>query len=364
MQFQNTAANRKIVLYEDYNNNHEFYGFGIGNSTMNYQVSSPFASHVFYAGTDANSSGELLRIQGNGNVGIGITTPSNRLSVSGNANFTGNVGIGEAAPGFLLNFNSTVGDKISLFGSSGPHYGFGIQAGLMQIHSAGIGDDIALGYGSSSSFTERMRIKGNGNIGVGVSDPSFVLDVGGRMRIRATTGFTAGLWLNNEANNGSPAFIGMQADSLIGFFGAGFGWLFNINTTTGNANLAGTLFQNSDATLKTNIESIDNALPQLMQLNGYRYNWKDSANPDKQIGLLAQEVQKVYPELVKENSEGKLGVNYAGMVPVLLQAIKEQQRQIEHQQEQMQKLSKLNEQQHLQMESLKNSLQQLIKHKE
>ncbi len=54
-----------------------------------------------------------------------------------------------------------------------------------------------------------------------------------------------------------------------------------------------------------------------------------NADPNKQIGLLALEGLQVYPELVKENTNGKPGVNYEGMVPVLLQAIKEQQKQIE-----------------------------------
>jgi hypothetical protein len=75
----------------------------------------------------------------------------------------GNVGIGTTTPGFLLNFSNNIGDKISLWGSSGNHYGLGIQASLFQIHSESIATDIAFGYGQSSSFTETMRIKGTGD---------------------------------------------------------------------------------------------------------------------------------------------------------------------------------------------------------
>jgi hypothetical protein len=83
----------------------------------------------------------------------------------------GNVGIGTSTPGFPLNFASDIGDKISLYGNAGDHYGFGIQGGLLQMHSGVITDDIAFGYGSSSSFNENMRIKGNGNVGIGTTAP-------------------------------------------------------------------------------------------------------------------------------------------------------------------------------------------------
>jgi hypothetical protein len=83
----------------------------------------------------------------------------------------GNVGIGTSTPGFPLNFASDIGDKISLYGNAGDHYGFGIQGGLLQMHSGVITDDIAFGYGSSNSFNENMRIKGNGNVGIGTTAP-------------------------------------------------------------------------------------------------------------------------------------------------------------------------------------------------
>jgi trimeric autotransporter adhesin len=86
-------------------------------------------------------------------------------------NSKGNIGINNSTPGFPLNFNGATGDKISLWGNSGAHYGFGIQASLLQIHSASNADDIAFGYGSSSSFSERMRVKGNGKVGIGTSTP-------------------------------------------------------------------------------------------------------------------------------------------------------------------------------------------------
>jgi hypothetical protein len=107
----------------------------------------------------ATAGGNALSIGGHGDLQIdAVGTAAGRFVVKEN----GNVGIGNPAPGFPLNFSATLGDKISLWGNSGSHYGFGIQSNLLQIHTDGAGSDIAFGYGSSSSFNEKFRLKGNG----------------------------------------------------------------------------------------------------------------------------------------------------------------------------------------------------------
>ena len=97
----------------------------------------------------------------------------------------------------------------------------------------------------------------------------------------------------------------------------------------GNATLANNLTINSDARLKSNIVTLGSTLSRLLLIDGKSYTMKANESISK-IGLLAQEVQSVFPELVKtaNNSEGTLSVNYQGMIPVLLNAIKEQQAQI------------------------------------
>lgn len=84
----------------------------------------------------------------------------------------GKIGIGTTTPGFLLNFPSSVGDKIALWGNTGNHYGFGIQGSLLQIHSDISTSDIAFGHGTSAAFTETMRVKGNGRVGIGTTTPT------------------------------------------------------------------------------------------------------------------------------------------------------------------------------------------------
>jgi hypothetical protein len=102
----------------------------------------------------------------------------------------------------------------------------------------------------------------------------------------------------------------------------------------GNAFSTGT-WESSDQRLKTAIRPVTHALDGVMNLHGVRFAWNQEArnrsgcgNSD-QIGLLAQEVRKQFPELVKEDDEGYLSVSYSSMTAVLVEAIKEQQKQLE-----------------------------------
>ena len=82
----------------------------------------------------------------------------------------------------------------------------------------------------------------------------------------------------------------------------------------------------SDIKLKENIHQIKDPLEKVMQINGVAFNWKD--NKEAAIGVIAQDIEEVFPELVKENEHHK-SVNYNGLIGVLIEAIKEQQRQID-----------------------------------
>ena len=83
--------------------------------------------------------------------------------------------------------------------------------------------------------------------------------------------------------------------------------------------------QASDARLKENIEPIDNALDKVLKLNGVTFNWVDKirGGNDRKIGLIAQDVKKVIPELVGETPDGYLTVNYKDIPALLVEAIKQ-----------------------------------------
>ena len=97
----------------------------------------------------------------------------------------------------------------------------------------------------------------------------------------------------------------------------------------GSATLSGDLTINSDARLKSNIISLGSTLAKLLMIDGKSYTMKTNESESK-IGLLAQDVQKAFPELVKTTNDSNqtLSVNYQGLIPVLINAIKEQQKQI------------------------------------
>ena len=126
---------------------------------------------------------------------------TSRMSITN----AGNVGIGTTTPGFPLTFANTLGDKISLWGQSGNHYGFGVQGALLQIHADNSGSDIAFGQGRSAAFTETMRIKGNGNVGIGTTNPDRNVTVersgGAFINARDTIGATEVL-LGADGNGG------------------------------------------------------------------------------------------------------------------------------------------------------------------
>ena len=81
----------------------------------------------------------------------------------------------------------------------------------------------------------------------------------------------------------------------------------------------------SDIKLKENIHQIKDPLNKVMQINGVGFRWKDTK--EDAIGVIAQDIEEVLPELVKENDHHK-SVNYNGLIGVLIEAVKEQQRQI------------------------------------
>lgn len=86
----------------------------------------------------------------------------------------------------------------------------------------------------------------------------------------------------------------------------------------------------SDRRLKKDIDPLNNVLEDILKLNGYQYYWKtDTLSEQQEIGVIAQEVEEIFPALVKENTEGYKGVNYNGLVALLLEALKDQQKVIQ-----------------------------------
>jgi len=119
---------------------------------------------------------------------------------------------------------------------------------------------------------------------------------------------------------------------VIGDRGSGIQLLLDKNgtlTVTGNIIAYGSP---SDITLKTIKSKVDNAVEKVSKLNGYYFDWKEVnslTNIKEDIGVIAQEVQQIFPELARTNEDGFMSVRYQGLIAVIIEAIKEQQKQIE-----------------------------------
>jgi len=162
----------------------------------------------------------------------------------------------------------------------------------------------AIDANATVASIERMRIEANRNIGIGEATPAAKLHVDG----------ASGNLLKIDLASSQRLLLASSGDLTI----------------TGKFNSNG-IQESSDVRFKKNIQPLESALENVLKLEGVSYNWRLDEFPDrvfgdrKEIGVIAQEIEKVYPELVSTDADGYKSVQYSHMVPVLLEAIKEQQ---------------------------------------
>ena len=91
-------------------------------------------------------------------------------------------------------------------------------------------------------------------------------------------------------------------------------------------------FSTSDKRFKNNIKPIKNPIDKILQIGGYTFNWNKKQNTynGNDIGVIAQEIEKVLPEVVTKRDDGFRAVKYDKIVPLLIEAIKDQQKQIDN----------------------------------
>ena len=119
-----------------------------------------------------------------------------------------------------------------------------------------------------------------------------------------------GITFLSYGQSGTYTQIGPSSDSDLITLSA------NTVTINGDLTLA------SDMRLKSNIMTLGATMSKLIQIDGKSYTFKNSGK--KSVGVLAQEIQEQFPDLVVERQDGMLTVNYQGLIPVLINAIKEQ----------------------------------------
>jgi hypothetical protein len=292
---------------------------GIGTTTPvnKFQVETTIADPAT-SGTAANGNLRLSGTSGTSHVlDFGLSSSStyswlqsrSRTNYATNFNLIlnpngGNVGIGAIAPTDPLVVGSFAihdgGNKVIGFGYS-PGAGRNLLTGFpAEIRLEPANGRLSFGTSATSYATgatpvlmPRLSITSQGNVGIGTATPSVHLQVAGDI----------------------------IANSIAG---------------------------SSDVRFKHNIFPIQNALQKVMQLQGVTFDWKKSEFPDrafsdqKTIGFIAQEVEKVLPEVVQteKTAEGYKAVQYDKVVALLVEAIKEQQKEIEALQKEIKKIKK------------------------
>ena len=186
-----------------------------------------------------------------------------------------------------------------------------------------------------------------GKVGIGTNAPQALFDVtsAGNTRLQiSTTGgigtapgiqFYSGAkgnnrgWILYRPNNFGDPDKDESMDFLTGaagvpkmkIMGDGNTFIGGMGGPQVTLTVDNTVIATSDRSLKTNIQNLENSLENLDYLHGVSFHWKKKKD-EKAIGLIAQDVEKIYPELVKGEA-GSKGINYSGFTAVLLEAIKE-----------------------------------------
>ena len=303
-----------------------------------------------------------VTFQNDGNVGIGTTSPGAALDVNGRIRLGSNAQTEIYSSGNRVLFRAENSDNVAQFATYGmflPVTGqtFNLYlAGSMQLGYTDTSPVISMARGSSGAITYiQLAANGSsyfngGSVGIGTTSPGAILDVvGNQTRISGNSSTTGELSVFSGQLGSTAVQRLLVSQSYADVYqlrvrGISAG-VFNSTTyalidTAGTGYFAGDVvafYSFSDANLKTNISPITNALDKVVKLKGVNYEWKDGYRVGRQeIGLIAQQVEEVVPEVVRtqtrlegEQQNNYKTVDYDHLTALLIEAVKEQQKQID-----------------------------------
>ena len=349
-------------------------GYATANSGYNHANTANLTAQAAFdvANTKYNSSGGTIS---------GSVTITQNLDVTGNLNVTGNVttvdvnnitlanGMIYLADGNVANtmdiglvgaftegiyqhtglirdnsdgvwklFSNVVAEPTSTVDFTGAVYDY-IKVGGVEI------GNIELGSYSQSAFSQANSANTTAQAGFDVANtdvtsisisagtygntttiPSVTVEANGRVSAISVNAFTAGAALEDDtitsadyyplfatATSGTPSTLKVSSTKLT--FNPSTGTLTAVDLNT-----------SSDINFKKNIQPIGSAINTIKELEGVSFNWKETGA--KSYGVIAQQLQQVLPELVNQSEHG-LSVSYLPIIAILIEAVKEQQKQID-----------------------------------
>jgi hypothetical protein len=293
--------------------------------------------------------------------GIGTTTPVNKLEVvttaadpaSSGSSVNGNLRLGATSTNVhVLDFGLSSTSTFSwLQARSKSAYGTTYNLALNPI-----GGNVGIGTSAPGSLLTVGRADGTIPAEL-VLNPAATVNEGGQISFRKSlTGSTLDWTIDQYGTTSSDARLrifsgGTETNGIMikenGFVGLGTGSPTVRLQVSGDI-IANSIAGSSDLRFKTNVRSITSPLEKVKSLRGVYFNWDQKSFPDKnfsdktELGFIAQEVEKVLPEVVSKDKtpEEYRSVKYDKVVALLVEAIKEQQKQIDSLKSQVKKLKR------------------------
>ncbi len=408
------AAQGNPVLLGTGDSSNVGYAFQADGDTGMFKVPNTYELFTTFDGGDiafVDNSVERMRISDNGKVGIGTTSPGSQLAV--NSTTTGNVagfysstlaaGRVRLAVGNLSQTNNSA--AVDLGGPGKNSFEIGTDLDMNKTQSFFIWD----AAGNAGAGAVRFLITPNGYVGIGTNSAFYPLQVSAAPKsvggdylaaILSTTSSRSNLLLGADAGwwgfvvNGSAPAAGQGAAGDFWLDKVGLGPIVTVSKLNNNVGI-GTSYPDatlevagaehvtgylqvdggatvgglgvltaSDRRLKKDITKMEfGQLDAVKKLVGVYYHWIKPppepnalyAGPKREIGFIAQDVEKIFPELVRHSPDGYLAIDYSRLVVPVIEAVKELDTRIENLVQEIESLKKKNENLELRLKVLENA---------
>jgi hypothetical protein len=195
-----------------------------------------------------------------------------------------------------------------------------VDTGNISSYTAGNANSISAAVGGSYTWTNIQYFLTNNGGYLGSTDSS---------KLQAYSTGNNSAFMSFHKSSHYAVNFGLDADNVMrigGWSASANRWQLDMS---GNMTVAGDVTAYSDARIKENVVTVEDAIDRVQKMRGVFYNRTDSDDKKRKVGVIAQEMMEVLPEVVNQDNDGMYNVSYGNIVGVLIEAIKEQQLQIE-----------------------------------